>query len=102
MVYTTHEFSWTTLDQLTHTSKLPKFVLLSHPRPCSAEQMVEIVRLVSLGKVKPTISRVYPLDQAPRALEDMGARKVVGKVVIDTRSEGRSGQGMSPSTLSRL
>ncbi|CAM9456487.1 unnamed protein product [Ectocarpus sp. 13 AM-2016] len=68
----------------------------------SAEQMVEIVRLVSLGKLKPTISRVYPLDQAPRALEDMGARKVVGKVVIDTRSEGRSGQGMSSSTVSRL
>lgn len=54
----------------------------------SAEQMTELVRLFRLGRLKPVVSRVYPLDQAPRALEDMGARKVVGKVVIDTRSDG--------------
>lgn len=52
--------------------------------------MSELVQLFGLGKLKPVVSRVYPLSQAPRALEDMGARKVVGKVVIDTRVEGRS------------
>lgn len=51
--------------------------------------MTELIRLYRLGKLKPVVSRVYPLDQAPRALEDMGARKVVGKVVIETRLEGR-------------
>lgn len=59
----------------------------------SAEQMTELVRLFRLGRLKPVVSRVYPLDQAPRALEDMGARKVVGKVVIDTHLEGRDGCG---------
>ncbi|CAN0411699.1 unnamed protein product, partial [Scytosiphon promiscuus] len=47
--------------------------------------MTELVRLYGLGKLKPVVSRVYPLDQAPRALEDMGARRVIGKVVIETR-----------------
>eukprot|EP00903_Cladosiphon_okamuranus_P006865 g6686.t1 len=59
----------------------------------SAKQMSELVRLFGLGKLKPVVSRVYPLNQAPRALEDMGARKVIGKVVIDTRVEGRSNDG---------
>lgn len=48
--------------------------------------MKELVRLYGLGLLKPVVSRVYPLDDAARALEDMGARKVVGKVVIETRS----------------
>lgn len=61
--------------------------------PFSAEQMSELVRLVGLGTLKPVVSCVYSLDQAPRALEDMGARKVVGKVVIDTRLEGRGDGG---------
>ena len=55
--------------------------------------MSELVRLYTLGKLKPVVSRVYPLDQAPRALEDMGARKVVGKVVIDTRIVNRGSGG---------
>ena len=53
------------------------------------------MRLFGLGKLKPVVSRVYPLIQAPRALEDMGARKVVGKVVIDTRVGGRGDDGGS-------
>lgn len=57
--------------------------------------MTELVRLFGLGRLKPVVSRVYPLDQAPRALEDMGARKVVGKVVIDTRLEGFDGSSGS-------
>eukprot|EP00752_Nemacystus_decipiens_P008741 g7802.t1 len=73
----------------------------------SAAQMSELVRLFGLGKLKPVVSRVYPLHQAPRALEDMGARKVVGKVVIDTRLGGRGdddrGRGSAPAAaMSRL
>ena len=34
------------------------------------------------GKIKPLISKSYPLADAPQALMDMAARKVVGKIVI--------------------
>ncbi|CAM9857180.1 unnamed protein product, partial [Hapterophycus canaliculatus] len=67
----------------------------------SDKQMTELVRLYGLGKLKPVVSRVYPLEHAPRALEDMSARKVVGKVVIETRSEcQRSGDGGAKSKRS--
>lgn len=55
--------------------------------------MTELVRLFIHGLVRPVVSRVYPLDETPNALEDMGARKVVGKVVIDTRAIGKEGGG---------
>ncbi|CAM9452591.1 unnamed protein product [Laminaria digitata] len=59
----------------------------------SAEQMDELARLFRLGKLNPVVSRVYPLDEVPRALEDMAARRVVGKVVIDTTRWAVSGAG---------
>jgi NADPH2:quinone reductase len=34
------------------------------------------------GKIKPLISKIYTLDEAPQALLDMAARKVTGKIVI--------------------
>jgi NADPH2:quinone reductase len=34
------------------------------------------------GKLKPLISAVYPLKEAPRALQDLMERKVKGKVVL--------------------
>ena len=34
------------------------------------------------GKLKPLISSVYPLAQAPRALSDLIERKAKGKVVL--------------------
>ncbi len=36
------------------------------------------------GKLKPLISAVYPLAQAPRALKDLMERKAKGKVVLVT------------------
>jgi NADPH2:quinone reductase len=38
------------------------------------------------GKLKPLISATYPLEQAATALNDMMARKVVGKIVLVTSS----------------
>lgn len=79
--------------------------------------MDELARLFRLGKLKPVVSRVYPLDEVPRALEDMAARRVVGKVVIDTTRWAASGSGggrgyggggggreaaTAPSAISRL
>jgi len=37
------------------------------------------------GRIKPLVSSVFPLAEAPRALEDMLNRKVLGKVVLTTK-----------------
>ena len=34
------------------------------------------------GKLRPLVSKRYPLEQTAQALNDMAGRKVVGKVVI--------------------
>jgi NADPH2:quinone reductase len=36
------------------------------------------------GKLKPSVSKTYPLAKAAEALNDMAARKVKGKVVLVT------------------
>jgi NADPH2:quinone reductase len=42
----------------------------------------ELVGWISSGKIRPLISRSYPLEQAAQALQDLGERRVLGKVVI--------------------
>jgi len=37
------------------------------------------------GKLKPLVSQVYPLEQAAQAINDLGQRKAVGKVVVQLR-----------------
>lgn len=44
--------------------------------------MEELMRWMAEGKIKPHISGRYALADTPRALNDMAARKVTGKVVI--------------------
>jgi NADPH:quinone reductase len=44
--------------------------------------LAEMIGWIGEGKLKPLISKVYSLDEAPQALMDIAARKVVGKVVI--------------------
>ena len=44
--------------------------------------MAEMFGWIREGKLKPLISRTYRLEEAPQALMDMAARKVVGKVVV--------------------
>eukprot|EP00514_Thraustochytrium_sp_LLF1b_P004206 CAMPEP_0184525334 /NCGR_PEP_ID=MMETSP0198_2-20121128/10037_1 /TAXON_ID=1112570 /ORGANISM="Thraustochytrium sp., Strain LLF1b" /LENGTH=337 /DNA_ID=CAMNT_0026916775 /DNA_START=135 /DNA_END=1148 /DNA_ORIENTATION=- len=41
-----------------------------------------LVDMISTGLIKPLVSSQYKLEDAPRALEDMMARKVKGKAVI--------------------
>lgn len=48
----------------------------------NAAGIQEILGWIASGKLKPCISRQYSLADAPRALADMAARKVVGKVVV--------------------
>lgn len=47
-----------------------------------AENMADLFRLYSEGRIKPRISARFPLEQAAQALEMMQDRKVLGKVVI--------------------
>jgi len=42
-------------------------------------------RLLEQGRVVPVVDRVYPLEQVPQALHDMGAGNVQGKLVIQVR-----------------
>ena len=44
--------------------------------------MAEMMGWMREGKLKPLISRSYTLADAPQALMDMAARKVVGKIVV--------------------
>ena len=42
----------------------------------------ELLGWIAQGQLKPLVSKTYTLADAPQALIDMAARKVVGKVVV--------------------
>lgn len=50
------------------------------------ENLISLIRdlfgLLVSGRLRPLISKHYPLEAVPQALEDMEARKVLGKVVV--------------------
>ena len=46
------------------------------------DRLSEIVRWTAAGKLRPHISATYRLDEAPLAIAAIGARSVVGKIVI--------------------
>lgn len=48
------------------------------------ENLAELMQWIAQGKLKPTVSKTYPLARAADALNDMAARKVKGKVVLTT------------------
>jgi NADPH2:quinone reductase len=50
----------------------------------SAKNMQELLAMVAAGKLTPLISATYPLERAADALNDVMARRVVGKVVLVT------------------
>ncbi len=45
--------------------------------------MVELIELAKKGVIKPVISKRYSLDEANTALEDLKARKIIGRAVIN-------------------
>ena len=47
-----------------------------------AESVSQLGKWYAAGKLKPHITATYPLDRAAEAIALMGARKVVGKVVV--------------------
>jgi propanol-preferring alcohol dehydrogenase len=47
------------------------------------DDMVELLALARKGIIKPVISKRYSLDETNTALEDLKARKIIGRAVIN-------------------
>ena len=47
------------------------------------DDMVELIELAKKGVIKPVISKRYALDEANTALNDLKARKIIGRAVIN-------------------
>src|SRR2546430_1994372 len=47
-----------------------------------AETLAALLALYREGKVEPVVSRTYPLEELPTALEALGSRQSYGKVVV--------------------
>lgn len=45
--------------------------------------MVELIKLAKKGVIKPVISKRYSIDEANEALENLKARKIIGRAVIN-------------------
>jgi len=45
--------------------------------------MVELIDLAKKGVIKPVISKRYSIDEANEALENLKARKIIGRAVIN-------------------
>jgi NADPH2:quinone reductase len=47
-----------------------------------AAQMADIVRWCAEGKLSAHVHAVYPLADTPRALNDIAARRIMGKAIL--------------------
>lgn len=50
---------------------------------CNQANFEQLLQWYVQGKFKPFVSKTYPLEQAVAALDDMNARKAVGKLVLE-------------------
>jgi NADPH2:quinone reductase len=55
--------------------------VLSHPS-YEKEAHAELMKMYTAGKIRPSVSAVYPFAEAPRGLRDLAERKVSGKAVL--------------------
>ncbi|HUH10448.1 MAG TPA: zinc-binding dehydrogenase, partial [Brevundimonas sp.] len=49
-----------------------------------AANMAELMQLWKDGKIKPRVSRTYPLEEAHDAIKALGDRTAMGKIVVTT------------------
>lgn len=49
------------------------------------QNSIELLQYFSQKKINPYIQKIYNLEDAPKALDDMMARKVMGKIVVVNR-----------------
>ena len=54
----------------------------THEPALIAEVHEDLTRLYAEGSIKPLVSQILPLDQAPQALAALGRRETIGKVVL--------------------
>ena len=54
----------------------------------SMKNFIDIVGWISAGKLSQHIHKIYPLAQAPQALQDLADRRVVGKAIIEVSAAG--------------
>lgn len=47
-----------------------------------AEAQKDLMEMYEAGKIKPAVSKTYPLSEAPRAMRDLAERKTIGKAVL--------------------
>ena len=60
------------------------FGAMAANEPETRDEVVrDLFELTASGKLRPHVSKRYPLDQAPQALRDLMDRKALGKVVIE-------------------
>jgi len=48
-----------------------------------AETQAALERMYAAGKIRPVVGKRYAFDEAPSALRDLAARKVIGKAVLE-------------------
>jgi len=46
-------------------------------------ETAEMLALLAAGRLRPLVSKTYPLEQVPQALRDMAERRVIGKIVVE-------------------
>jgi NADPH2:quinone reductase len=51
----------------------------------NAANFAQLFKWFAQGKLKPLVSRVYPLEEAGEAIDSLGQRRAVGKVVVGVR-----------------
>ncbi|MDF1687643.1 MAG: NADPH:quinone oxidoreductase family protein [Parvibaculaceae bacterium] len=54
-------------------------------RAAHEENLAELMSMFAAGTIKPHVSKTYALEDAATALNDMAARRVQGKVVLNVR-----------------
>ena len=59
--------------------------LVRAPHPDNAANFQQLFAWYAEGKVKPLVSQVFALEQAAEAINALGQRKAVGKVVVQVR-----------------
>jgi zinc-binding alcohol dehydrogenase/oxidoreductase len=47
------------------------------------EEFEQVLKLVQAGKLKPTIDKVFPLKETPKALKRLEESRHVGKIVLE-------------------
>jgi NADPH2:quinone reductase len=47
-----------------------------------AETQIALERMYVAGRIRPAVSALYPLEEAPHALRDLASRKILGKAAL--------------------